>query len=434
MLHLGLGGFFRAHQAWYTEHAPDAERWGIAAFTGRSTRIAERLNAQDGLYTLVARGPDGDRFERIGSLSAAHPGGDHGAWLEYWRDPGLAVVTLTVTEAGYTREPGGGLDVAAPAVRADIAALRAGPETPVTTAAARLLAGLAARRRAGHGPVAIVPCDNVPGNGAATARVVRELAGAVGANWERAAAGASYVDTVADRITPWTADETPAAVAAATGRADAAPVVAEPFAEWVLCGDFPAGRPRWEDAGARFVTDITPYERRKLWLLNGGHSLLAYAGRLRGHITVAEAVADPLCRAWLTEWWDEASAALDFPRHDLAAYRAALLDRFANPRIAHALAKIAEDGSSKVPDRILPALRAARWNGAPPPGAVRVITAWLLCLRDTDLRVRDGAAPSAAGSLRDGARGVLSRIDPALAGDARLLDAIVVQAGELRRA
>ncbi|MEV5828714.1 mannitol dehydrogenase family protein [Spirillospora sp. NPDC052242] len=423
ILHLGLGGFFRAHQAWYTENSPDAPQWGIAAFTGRSTRTADRLNAQDGMYTLVARGPGGDRFERIGSVSAAHPGGDHAAWLEYWRDPRLAVVTLTVTEAGYARTPGGGLDTGLPDVRADIATLRASPHAPVGTAAARLLAGLAARRRAGGGPVAIVPCDNLPGNGRTVARIVRELADAIGPAWARAAAHASYVDTVADRITPWPTDETAAAVAAATGRTDAAPVMAEPFAEWALCGDFPAGRPRWEAAGARFVPDIAPYERRKLRLLNGGHSLLAYAGSLRGHTTVADAMTDPLCRTWLDAWWDEASAGLDADP-GLPAYRAALVERFSNPRIAHALAKIAENGADKLLDRVVPTVRSARRNGATPVAAVRIIAAWLLYQRGD-------AAGSASGSLRDAASGVLHRLDPALALDPDLVDAVASQADEL---
>ncbi|MEV4177964.1 mannitol dehydrogenase family protein [Nonomuraea sp. NPDC049709] len=416
MLHLGLGGFFRAHQAWYTEHAPDAAQWGIAAFTGRSTDLVARLAAQDGVYTLVARGGDGDAFEVISSVTAAHPGSDHGAWLAYWRRPELAVVTLTVTEAAYST----GDDV-----RADLLALRADPEAPVGTVAGRLTAGLAARRRAGGGPVAIVPCDNLPGNGEVTARLVEELADAAGLR-----TSASYVTTMVDRITPYPAGEDPGVVAAATGRADAAPVVAEPFAEWVLCGDFPAGRPRWEDAGARFVPDATPYEERKLWLLNGGHSLLAYAGPPRGHATVAEAVADPACRAWLEQWWAEAARHLDLPGPELAAYRAALLDRFANPRIRHTLAKIAEDGSRKLPVRVLPVLRAERRRGALPAGAVRMIAAWLRHLRGGGAPVRDAAAPSVAGPLREAARTVLACLDPALAHDAELIDAVTARAAE----
>ncbi|MEV0612566.1 mannitol dehydrogenase family protein [Nonomuraea sp. NPDC050404] len=417
MLHLGLGGFFRAHQAWYTEHAPDAARWGIAAFTGRSTDVVARMSAQDCLYTLVTRGSDGDSFEVIGSVAAVHAGGDHSDWLAYWRRPELAVVTLTVTEAAYTK-PG-----------ADLAALRADPEAPVRSVAGRLAAGLAARRRAGGGPVAIVPCDNLPGNGEVAARMVGELAGAAGLR----TSDASYVTTMVDRITPYPSAEDSGVVAAATGRADAAPVVAEPFAEWVLCGEFPAGRPRWEEAGARFVADAAPYEERKLWLLNGGHSLLAYAGGLRGHATVAEAVADPACRGWLVEWWAQAARHLDFPEPELDAYRDALLARFANSRIRHTLAKIAEDGSQKLPVRVLPVLRAERRRGGLPGGAVRMIAAWLLHLRGGGVPVRDAVACSlpVAGPLPEAARTVLACLDPELAHDTELIDAVATRAANL---
>lgn len=427
ILHLGLGGFCRAHQAWYTAHAPDAADWGIAAFTGRNTEIPARLTAQDGLYTLVTRAPEGDHCEVIHSLSAAHPGGDHAAWLDYWRRPELAVVTLTVTEAGYTSAREGGLDTALPQVRADIEALHTDAEAPVGTAAARLLAGLAARRRAGGGPVAIVPCDNLPGNGPATARTLAELADELGRPvWHAAAEHASYVTTMVDRITPWSTPED-----VAIGWADASPVVTEPFSEWVLGGVFPAGRPGWDAAGARFTPDVTPHEERKLRLLNGAHSLLAYVAPLRGHATVAEAVADPLCRAWLDDWWQEACKYLTFPARELSDYRAALLERFANPRIRHTLAKIAEDGSQKLPARVLPILRAERARGIIPAGAVRAVAAWLLHLRGEGIPVKDTAAPSTIGTLQDGARSVLAALDPGLGQDDELATAVTMAAESL---
>src|SRR5690606_41791969 len=121
----------------------------------------------------------------------------------------------------------------------------------------------------------------------------------------------------------------------ATGREDRVPVVTEPFSEWVLEGEFPAGRPRWEDAGARFTSDIAPFEARKLYLLNGAHSLLAYAGPPRGHETVSDAIADPACRAWVEAWWDEAASHLNQPAEELATYRAALVERVENRAIRH---------------------------------------------------------------------------------------------------
>ena len=185
-------------------------------------------------------------------------------------------------------------------------------------------------------------------------------------------------------------------------------MVTEPFSEWVLSGRFAGGRPRWEDAGATFTDDIAPFEERKLWLLNGGHSLLAYAGSARGHETVADAVADATCRGWLETWWDEASAHLTLPAEDLARYREALLERFANPRMRHLLAQIAADGSQKLPIRILPVLRAERSAGRMPEGAVRVLAAWIGHLRGSGAPVVDPRADElvalAAGPLPQAAR------------------------------
>jgi fructuronate reductase len=422
IVHLGLGGFFRAHQAWYTGAAPDATEWGIAAFTGRSRTLADELAAQDGLYTLVVRGPERDELSVQRAVVAARPGPDLEAWCGYLAQSQVAVVTLTVTEAAYRRDRDGGLDLDDPDVRADIAAVLSGAE--VVTAPGRLVAGMAARRAAGAGPLAVVSCDNLPGNGAATARVVIDLAQAAEpalASWIRD--NVSFVTTMVDRITPRTTEEDVRAVAERTGWPDAVPVVTEPFTEWVLSGDFPAGRPAWEAAGARFVDDVHPHETRKLLMLNGGHSLLAYVGSARGWQTIAEAVADPVCCTWLNQWWDEAARYVPLPAADLTAYRAALLERFANPRIRHTLAQIAADGSQKLPIRVLPVLRGERTAGRMPAGTVRIVAAWMGHLRGRGAPVNDaGAGPyqERAGSARD----VLALLAPDLAGDKDLIDAI----------
>ena len=422
IVHLGLGGFFRAHQAWYTGAAPDAAGWGIAAFTGRSRTLADQLAAQDGLYTLVVRGPERDEMSVQPAVVATRPGTDLPAWCGFLAQSHVAVVTLTVTEAAYRRDREGGLDLDHPDVRADIAAVQRGAE--VVTAPGRLVAGMAARRAAGAGPLAVVSCDNLPGNGTATARVVTGLAQAADpalAGWIRD--NVSFVTTMVDRITPRTTEEDVRAVAERTGWPDAVPVVTEPFTEWVLSGDFPAGRPAWEAAGARFVDDVHPHETRKLLMLNGGHSLLAYVGSARGWQTIAEAVADPVCLTWLDRWWDEAARYVPLPAADLAAYRAALLERFANPRIRHTLAQIAADGSQKLPIRVLPVLRGERAAGRMPAGAVRILAAWIGHLRGSGAPVNDaGAGPyqERAGSARD----VLALLAPDLADDKDLIDAI----------
>ena len=438
LVHLGLGNFFRAHAAWYTEHAPDAEAWGIAAFTGRSAKLSDELSAQECLYTLVTRAPDGDRFEVISSVSRAHAAADHAAWLDYFASPGLAAVTITVTEAGYLRGADGALDVRRPEVQADVDALRRDPTALVHSAPARLLAGIAARRRADAGPIALVPCDNVPGNGAIVARVVGDLAELVDpglAAWLSEAV--SIVTTMVDRITPRTAPEDLVAVLEATGMDDRSPVVTEPFHEWVLSGDFPAGRPRWEEAGAAFTGDVEPFEHRKLWLLNGAHSLLAYAGSIRGYTTVAEAVADDTCRAWVEQWWGEAAAHLAQPADGVAAYRAALLERFANARMHDRLDRIAADGSQKLPIRIVPVLRAERKAGRLPEGATRVLAAWVCHLRGIGAPVTDARAddvvPLAAGPLGEAVPRVVRALDPALADDAEVVAVVTEQSRELAR-
>jgi fructuronate reductase len=422
VVHLGLGGFFRAHQAWYTGAARDAEEWGIAAFTGRSRALADALNRQQGLYTLVVRGPERDEMVVQRAVSEAHPGSDLEAWSAHLARPQVAVVTLTVTEAAYARRADGSPDLDRDDVRADIAALRGGGN--VVTVPGRLVAGLAARRAADGGPLSVVSCDNVPGNGAITAGVVTALAEAAEpalAAWIRD--HVSFASTMVDRITPSTTPDDVRAVAEQTGWHDEVPVVTEPFTEWVLSGAFPAGRPGWETAGAAFVDDVHPYETRKLYLLNGGHSLLAYAGSERGSTTIAEAVRDAACRSWLDQWWDEAVRYVPLPADSLAAYRAALLERFANPRIRHTLAQIAADGSQKLPIRVLPVLRGERAVGRMPPGAVRIVAAWIDNLRGFGAPVKDvGAAQyqERAGSVRD----VLGLLAPDLADDTELVAAV----------
>jgi fructuronate reductase len=416
IVHLGLGGFFRAHQAWYTGAAPDGGEWGIAAFSGRSQGVAERLAAQDGLYTLIVRGPETDEMAVQTAVVAAHAGTDAAAWRDYFARPELAVVTLTVTEAGYLRGRDGGLDTSREDVRADLAG------GDPRTMPGKLIAGFAARRAAGGRPLAVVSCDNLPGNGEVLSRVVLDMAQAADpalVGWIRD--HVSFVTTMVDRITPRTTDEDVALVGD-----DAVPVVTEPFTEWVLAGDFPAGRPAWDAAGARFVTDVHPHEMRKLLLLNGGHTLLAYAGSARGHETIAEAVADPDCRAWLNQWWDEAVRYVPLPAAELTAYRAALLERFANPRIRHRLAQIAMDGSQKVPIRVLPVVRGERAAGRMPDGAVRILTAWIDHLHGIGAPVSDAGAASYqdAGS----AAGIIALMAPDLADDVELIDAVAAGA------
>ncbi|MFP5416312.1 MAG: mannitol dehydrogenase family protein [Actinomycetes bacterium] len=400
IVHLGLGNFFRAHQAMYTDRAPDADQWGIAAFTGRSLGVVPTMQEQDNLYTLIVQNPEGNEYQVISSLSATHSGTDVAQLLEYFRSPELAIVTSTITEAGYLPKAGGGLDAANPAVQADITAIKAGNLTGVTTAPGKFAAGLLVRREAGAGAITFCPCDNVPDNGEMVAHVVRDMAALVDptlAEWVEANVG--FATTMVDRITPSISDEAVQALADDKDIEDPAAVATEPFTEWVLAGDFKGGRPAWDAAGATFVDDITPHELRKLWLLNGSHSLMAYAATIVGRPTVYEAISDPVVAGWVNDWWDVAAKHLPLPAHEVAEYRTALLERFGNPRMQDQLSRIAADGSVKIPIRIVPALKAERAAGGEPIGAERAVAAWTLHLRGVGAPFQDarGEAVKALG-------------------------------------
>jgi fructuronate reductase len=406
IVHLGLGAFHRSHQAWFTHRAPDADQWGIASFTGRRPQAARRLAAQDGLFTLVERGADGDRYEVIGSIADAVDGADTTRLEELLAAESTAIVTLTITEAVYEQD---------------------GPQTPM----GRLVRGLRARRAAGAGKLAVVSCDNVAGNGeVARAAVLRIAAGQEGAtsgesalvDWIRG--NVSFVSTSVDRITPRTTEDDVVEVATECGYRDGAPVVAEPFASWILAGDFPAGRPSWEAAGAQFVTDIRPYENRKLWLLNGAHSLLAYAGHQRGHHTVAEALSDERCRTAVEAFWDEAQRHLVEPGLDIPAYRRALLERFGNPRISHVLVQIAADGTTKLRMRAVPVLQAERQAGRTGLAAAHMIAAWIdYVSRAASFQdpLREAILAACAVDGRERTAQLLSLIQPSLAEDVDLV-------------
>lgn len=353
IVHLGLGAFHRSHQAWYTARASDAEQWGIAAYSGRSVALAEALNAQGGRYTLVVRSADADRSEVIGSIARAHGGSELTRFVADVAAPTTSILSLTITEAAYSPRE----------TDADVPLLRtladgADPSTlQPSTALGRVVLALDARRRSGSGPLALVSCDNLPDNGGMLRAAVRSLAGGVPGLMDWVEQSVSFVSSSVDRITPrLSSDET---AELAVRYSDRAPVVTEPFSDWVIEGDFPAGRPRWETAGARFTDDLEPWEARKLWLLNGAHTLLASLGRLRGHSTVSESIADAECLRAVEAYWEEACGHLPATL-ELREYRAALLDRFRNPRIRHLLEQIALDSDTKVRVRIVPVAERLR--------------------------------------------------------------------------
>jgi fructuronate reductase len=433
IVHLGLGAFHRAHQAWYTARASDAAGWGIAAFTGRGPSAALELAPQDGLYSLVERSDSGDTVSVVTSIVEAHDGADIARLVELLAAPSTAVVTITVTEAGYRLTADGTPDVSDGAVAADMAGFASGR---AQTTLGRLLLGLDARRRADAGPIAVVPCDNMPDNGPVVGAALTGLAASVDddlAAWIRD--NVSFVSTSVDRITPKTTPDDLATVTLLTGWDDAAAVVTEPFSDWVLSGGFPAGRPAWESAGARFVDEIGPFESRKLWLLNGAHSLLAYTARQRGHETVAAAIADPECLTAVEQFWDAAVRHLPAEGLELPSYRAALLGRFRNARIEHRLAQIANDGSTKLRIRIAPIVLAERAAGRSGAAGIAVLAGWIGqllpggVLAEPHDPLADALRAAAQLPPAEAVPALLALVDPALAADDSLVAQVRAAAG-----
>lgn len=396
ILHIGPGAFFRAHQAWYTHHAsPD---WGIAAVSGRSNTALDTLGPQGGCYTLLTRGPERDQAEVVASISEVIGQGDERA-ADLLAGPSVTVVTLTVTEAGYQ------------------------PGAPVLT---RLLQGLDRRRQASAGPLTVIACDNLAGNGAALRSAV--LSGADSGLRAWIEGSCSFPSTVVDRITPATTPEDRSAVAELMGWEDHAVAVTEPFSEWIIEDRFSGARPPWERAGARIVEDVAPFEQRKLRLLNAGHSLLAYRGLPAGHRFVHQAMGDGGIRAVVLDLWRETRrwmmpAALE----GVDEYCATVETRWANGRLPHALEQIAMDGSLKLRQRLVPTIQEARAQGAEPVACAGLLGAWVAHVRSSptlrDAQV-DRLREASAGSLEDACRGLLAVLDPALAGDAWLVEAV----------
>ncbi|WP_253905067.1 mannitol dehydrogenase family protein [Arthrobacter sp. H14] len=432
IVHLGLGAFHRAHQAWYTDDVDRGREWGIAAFTGRSPEAARVLAEQDGLYTLIERSDDGDSHKVIESIVETHDGADLEALCRLVAAETTAIITITVTEAAYHVGPDGILDTSTEPVAEDLKLLKdsrhdgggsvRAASCPVSTMPARLLLGLQARKAASGGPIAVVSCDNLSGNGTVARAAVLGFADEVDgdlADWIRTQV--SFVETSIDRITPQTTAEDIAELEQKQGIADHAPVVTEPFSSWVLSGDFPAMRPPWEEAGAIFVDQLQPFEDRKLWLLNGAHSLLAYAGSLRGHATVAQALQDTACAEWMEQFWDEAQQHLIAEGLDVPGYRAALFNRFGNSRIEHRLAQIATDGSSKLRLRAVPVMRAERHAGRSGAASARLISHWIDYLQSGNAS-RDSADTVIRGILAadvsSRTRSLVQLLDEDLADDA----------------
>ncbi|GAA4873438.1 mannitol dehydrogenase family protein [Saccharopolyspora cebuensis] len=384
IVHFGLGAFHRAHQAVYTEAAAarSGEPWGIVAVGPRSSAPIEDARAQDCLFSVTDRVPGAGRTRVVGSVvDALRMGPDAERIDALLSGPEVTAVTLTVTEKGYSRLPRtGALDTADPGIAADLAATADREPVPMRTVVGRLTASLAARFRRCGAPITVVSCDNAAANGTALAAVVRGFAESAAwpdrdrlLDWLRESV--AFPDSVVDRIVPATTDEDRDRASRALGVRDGSAVLGEPFRQWVVQDAFAADRPPWELDGALLVPDVAPHQLMKLRLLNGAHSALAYLGLAAGCATVAEVMraewGERLVRRFTGEVATTLPAGLD-----VAAYVEDLVARFGNPAIAHRLQQIGSDGSRKVPERWLGALRELRARGTAAPVLELALGGW----------------------------------------------------------
>ena len=359
IVHLGIGAFHRAHQAIYTDDAIASAggNWGICGVSLRSPDVRDRLAPQDCLYTAVEKSPAGMRRRVVGSVrEVLFQETQYAEIRRRLAARETRVVSLTVTEKGYCHEPATGrLDMGHPQIVRDLAQPDDAHGVPGLLAAA-----LAERRRTHGRPLTVLCCDNLPQNGALVCGLVVSFASqhdAALADW--IGREIAFPSTMIDRIVPATTAQDIAENDAALGFADAAPVVHEPFAQWVIEDRFAGGRPAWDAVGALLVDDVDPYESMKLRLLNASHSAFAYLGFLAGFEYIYEVAAQPAFVAWMRRFMaDEVSPAL-VPPHgiDLAAYRDELVRRFGNPALPHRTQQVAMDGSQKLPQRILATVR-----------------------------------------------------------------------------
>jgi fructuronate reductase len=396
LVHLGLGNFHRAHQAWYTHVANRnaAQAWEITGIAMRNPAIRDAM-AGECAYDLGIMEPGGLRVERVAVHDRVIVAAETPALaVEAIADADVAAVTVTVTEKGYHLTPGGTLDTDDPDVASDIS-------RGSTRSAIGLLArGLVRRFERGGGTLTVLSCDNLSGNGGLLGRAVAEFLDATGAPADTLAR-VVFPNTMVDRITPATTRDIAARMAKVAGRPVTAPVLTEAFSEWVI-EDTAGPLPDWASAGVVFTTDVSRYERRKLLLLNAAHSALAYGGLLRGHTYVHEAIADPDLNRHIRALWAEAAPLLpEFSRTELEAYKDALVSRFSVAGMAHRLQQIAMDGSVKLPQRILPILRH---HGCLAPAAETVLADWwnLLTLRaERDEPLDDPMAAALHGAMDD---------------------------------
>ncbi|MGZ2407093.1 mannitol dehydrogenase family protein [Rhizobium ruizarguesonis] len=378
ILHLGPGAFFRAHFAPFTDAAiaVSGGDWGIEVASLRTADVADHLNEQNGLYTMLIRDTSGTVAQVIGPILRAHVATrDPAGLLDRLEDPAIRIVSLTVTEKAYGMDTAtGGLDLKHADVAADLANRHA-PRGVI----GYLVEGLSRRRAKGIAPFTPLSCDNLPSNGVVLKRLVLDFAERVDPSLRQwIEANVPFPSTMVDRITPASTEATYQDAERLTGRQDLAAIETEPFTQWVIEDHFADGRPAWEKAGALMVTDVSAYEKMKLRMLNGAHSLLAYLGYIGGYEFIRDVMDDAGLAALAYRHMHAAARTLDaVPGIDLDDYASELIARFANKAIAHRTYQIAMDGTQKLPQRLLEPATEALAHGDKAETYAIAVAAWM---------------------------------------------------------
>lgn len=380
ILHFGVGNFHRAHMAVYLHELFNQGRdldWGIigAGVMPSDQRMRDTLKAQDFLTTVVEQDTARSAATVTGPMLDVITAPDFHRIIETLADPSIRIVSMTITEGGYFIDPATGkFDPQHPAIVADAQT----PDAPKTVFGL-IIAGLKARRDAGHPPFTVMCCDNIPGNGEVTEATLCGLANLSDpdfAHWIHE--NVAFPNSMVDRITPATGQREIDLTRDVYGIEDGWPVFCEEFKQWVLEDKFPLGRPALEQVGVTFVPDVAPYELMKLRILNGGHAAIAYPAALMDIHYVHEAMEHPLIRAFLAKLEHEEIIPVvpPVPNTSLQDYFTLIENRFSNPKIGDTIPRLAQDGSNRQPKFILPSTADRLTQSSDVQGLALVSALW----------------------------------------------------------
>jgi mannitol 2-dehydrogenase len=394
IVHIGVGGFFRAHQAVYLDDLLGqgvTPRWGSCGvgLLEHDFHMRDALQPQDCLYTVLECSAAGERARVIGSLiDYLYAPQVPERVIEMMAAPETRIVSLTITESGYYLDHGtGGFNEHHPDIVRDLEH----PGRP-RCSFGFIAEALDRRRRRGLDPFTLLSCDNLQQNGDVARRMLLAFAAlrdpALSAWVERHGA---FPNTMVDRITPTTEEWHRSLLRDRYSVDDAWPVVTEPFRQWVIEDKFAVGRPPWERAGAQMTSDVLPYEKIKIRLLNGTHQAICHIGRLLGYKSVHQAVADPEIRSLVRQMMDEEVSPLlpVVPGMEIEEYKKTLLERFANPAMDDQLSRIAMEGSARIPKFVLPSIAEQLDRGGPVRFLSFTVACWFRCLAGTDDQGRE---------------------------------------------